>query len=39
MYPNINLYGYVDTDIIARRKAMLNKTRGTVSQLFHVKHF
>ena len=32
MYPNMNLYGYVDTDIIARRKAMLNAIYGTVTK-------
>ena len=32
MYPNMNLYGYVDTDIIAERKAMLNKIYGTVTK-------
>lgn len=32
MYPDMNLYGYVDTDIIARRKAMLNAIYGTVTK-------
>ncbi len=32
MYPNTNLYGYIDTDIIAKRKAMLNSVYGIEAQ-------